>query len=330
MTIDESMVGSKARCSMIQYIPSKPTRYGFKVWVLADSITGYIIEFELYQGQEDGTTDDNESDNDSENDPHDDGKIVTQDGDPPTDVERLVLRLCQALPEERNFNVFADSLFCSVRVAKQLSRLGHNLCGTIKLNSVQLPPSLTQASCLLDPGESISTTHSKEDVAVFVKRSKKKFGIVSTLHSPAKDSIDGVRDEYNRKARGVDLANQRLACYQPQRQTLRWWHTLFDFMLNVSVCNAYVLFSSRSSPSLSELKFRLAVVSQIFQIFAPNKILATPINHHLPRRGAKSNTCRQCTKYKKHGRSIYYCPGCSTGAFNIHLHPKCFEAYHKK
>ena len=37
---------------MKQYIPLKPTMCGFKVWVRADSVTGYFCDFNVYVGRE--------------------------------------------------------------------------------------------------------------------------------------------------------------------------------------------------------------------------------------------------------------------------------------
>ena len=40
--IDEAMVPFKGRSSLKQYVPLKPVRRGFKIWVKADSNNGYI------------------------------------------------------------------------------------------------------------------------------------------------------------------------------------------------------------------------------------------------------------------------------------------------
>lgn len=48
MAIDESMIGTKARVSFLQYLPKKPV----KVWVLSDSKTGYIYNFKIYTGKD--------------------------------------------------------------------------------------------------------------------------------------------------------------------------------------------------------------------------------------------------------------------------------------
>lgn len=37
---------------MRQYIPSKPNPYGFKLWALADSDTGHLVDFNVYFGSD--------------------------------------------------------------------------------------------------------------------------------------------------------------------------------------------------------------------------------------------------------------------------------------
>lgn len=49
IAIDETMIGFKGRLSFIQYImPKKPTKWGMKAYVLADSHTGYMYNWYLY------------------------------------------------------------------------------------------------------------------------------------------------------------------------------------------------------------------------------------------------------------------------------------------
>ena len=37
---------------MKQYLPLKPTKRGFKVWVVAESTTGYFLDLQVYVGKE--------------------------------------------------------------------------------------------------------------------------------------------------------------------------------------------------------------------------------------------------------------------------------------
>ena len=50
VSVDETMIAFKARLSFIQYMPKKPTKWGMKAFVLADSCTGYMYNWHLYTG----------------------------------------------------------------------------------------------------------------------------------------------------------------------------------------------------------------------------------------------------------------------------------------
>lgn len=51
MIIDESFVLWRGNFSIRQYIPSKRHRYGLKLFVLCDCLTGYIKDMTLYMGK---------------------------------------------------------------------------------------------------------------------------------------------------------------------------------------------------------------------------------------------------------------------------------------
>ena len=51
VSIDEAMIAFKGRSSMKQYVPKKPVKRGFKVWVRADAVSGYVSELDVYTGK---------------------------------------------------------------------------------------------------------------------------------------------------------------------------------------------------------------------------------------------------------------------------------------
>lgn len=50
LSVDEGMIGFKGRLWFLQYMPKKPTKWGMKAFVLADSATGYTYNWKLYTG----------------------------------------------------------------------------------------------------------------------------------------------------------------------------------------------------------------------------------------------------------------------------------------
>lgn len=48
------MIAFTGRTTMKQYMPLKQIKYGFKVWVIACSVTGYMYSFDIYTGKSSG------------------------------------------------------------------------------------------------------------------------------------------------------------------------------------------------------------------------------------------------------------------------------------
>ena len=46
--MDEQLVTFDGRCPFKMYIPSKPVRYGIKIWILADAVTHYCLNADIY------------------------------------------------------------------------------------------------------------------------------------------------------------------------------------------------------------------------------------------------------------------------------------------
>lgn len=48
MSVDEGMIKYKGRLYFRQYMPKKPIKYGIKVWMAADSRTGYVCNYDIF------------------------------------------------------------------------------------------------------------------------------------------------------------------------------------------------------------------------------------------------------------------------------------------
>jgi len=52
LSVGEAMIGVRGRLYLRQYMPAKATKYGIKVWMVADSSSGYVLNFDVYLGKE--------------------------------------------------------------------------------------------------------------------------------------------------------------------------------------------------------------------------------------------------------------------------------------
>lgn len=122
VSVDESMIGFKGRITFKMYNKDKPTKWGIKVFVLSDSINGYICAIEPYLGK--STTE----------------RLVRPDlGSTSRIVLHLVDKLKQSLGDVQGLHVFTDRMYTNIQLAEALLDMEAHITGTIMLNRQGLP-----------------------------------------------------------------------------------------------------------------------------------------------------------------------------------------------
>lgn len=115
-TIDEKLEGFRGRCSFRQYIPSKPNKYGIKIFAMTDAKTFYTCNMEVYLGKQP------------------DGPFSQSNS--PKDV---VQWMCQPI-NGTSKNVTLDNWFTSMDLLNNLyNDFKLTLLGTIRKNKRELP-----------------------------------------------------------------------------------------------------------------------------------------------------------------------------------------------
>lgn len=115
--VDEQLIPFKGRCQFRQYMPSKPAKYGLKVWVTADVATSYAWKCQIYTGKAAG------------------GAVEVGQG------KRVVLEMTQDL---QGVTVTCDNFFTTYSLVQELLKRKVALVGTIRKNKPELPPKLLQ------------------------------------------------------------------------------------------------------------------------------------------------------------------------------------------
>ena len=110
--IDETMVKFDGRSCLKQYVPMKPVRRGFKVWVKADSLNGYMCDFAVYTGKE--------------------GVVEKDLGG------KVVKKLVEPLAGD-HYHIYFDNYFLSVKLFEDLLDDGLYACGTFRRDRQGIP-----------------------------------------------------------------------------------------------------------------------------------------------------------------------------------------------
>ncbi|XP_031335147.1 piggyBac transposable element-derived protein 4-like [Photinus pyralis] len=226
LTIDEQLVAFRGRCPFRQYIPSKPAKYGLKVFVLVDSSNMYTLNLEIYAGTQPG------------------GPFQLSNS--PSDVVKRLVSFIRGTYR----NITMDNWFSSFPLAVQLkNEFKLTMLGTVKKNKREIPAEFINTA--ERPALSSQFAfHNECTLVSFVPRKKKNVLVLSTSH--ADDSIDHETGkptmvvDYNHTKFGVDVVDQMCASYNVARNSRRWPLTIF-FDMNIAAINALVLFQMNNS-----------------------------------------------------------------------------------
>lgn len=218
-TVDEMLVGFRGRCPFRVYMPSKPNRYGIKIWVLADSETCYFYNAQIYLGKEGNLPE------------------IGQ-------ANRVVMDLCHPIYQSGR-NITTDNFFTSVPLAANLLDKRLTLMGTLRSNKPEIP-SLFQGSSQREVYSSIFAFTEKLTMCSYVPKKRKSVILLSSLHHDASISDGEERKpililDYNAKKGAVDTIDMTTSTYSCNRQTRKYPTKLFTNMLNVACWNSFVI-----------------------------------------------------------------------------------------
>ncbi|KAG5866483.1 hypothetical protein JTB14_027542 [Gonioctena quinquepunctata] len=198
LSIDESMVGFKGRSSLKQYMPMKPTKRGFKIWVMACAKSDYMLSFKISEGK---------------------GSEYIKG----TLGERTVLTLNNYL--NKGYCLFFDNFLSTFPLLNKLIEKDTFACGTFRCNRKYHPRELLadEKSMKLGDSDFAMSVDSDLSVSKWCDRGKKSVVIISSFHDPSvskevlRTNRIGVREdvkcphsiaEYNAFMGGVDLFDQ--------------------------------------------------------------------------------------------------------------------------
>ncbi|XP_053323867.1 piggyBac transposable element-derived protein 4-like [Spea bombifrons] len=328
VAIDESLVLFKGRLNFKQYIPSKRSRYGVKLYKLCESGTGYTVSFRIYEGK------------DSYLDPPGCPQSVGTSGKIVWDLLSPYLN--------KGYHLWVDNFYTSPDLFHFLFLQQTPACGTVRPTCKGFP------KILMYPKQKRGSTSALRSQELLALRytDRKDVYILSTIHNEkvVPVSVRGEGDtqglkpqcitDYNKNMGGVDLSDQCLQPYLVLRKTKTWYKKVAIYLTQVAMYNTYVLYKKCATGKIYNfLELQLKILRDIlFEQANPNvqdeNVLRLTGRHFpstIPTTGAKQKPqkrCRVCYKKGIRKDSRYHCPSCpSLPGLCIN---ECFMIYHTK
>ncbi|XP_063041039.1 piggyBac transposable element-derived protein 4-like [Engraulis encrasicolus] len=243
LSLDEMTIAFKGRSTLKLYNPNKPDKYGYKVFVLSEAKSGYVLEWSMYTG------------------PNADAHEIG--------ASHLIVRKLMAPHTGKGHEVYMDSYYTSPAIATELASRDTGLCGTVSSQRRGMPKALRPAVLPLRKG----------DDPVFMQKGKmlacawhdtKRLTMLSTVHDNTctrkrirtKHSATGYRDisrpvcvdQYNSFMGGVDTADQRMKTYLFPHRSRKWYNRIFNAIMSICMVNAHILYSQCTATPQKTMK----------------------------------------------------------------------------
>lgn len=220
ITIDEQLFPFRGKTKFTQYIPSKPAKYGIKIWWACDAKTKYPLQGKLYTGRQEG---EEREINQGEN-------VMLQLSKPYANTGRTIV---------------ADNFFTSLEGVKRLAKLGLAFVGTIRSNKKCIPLEFRKHPKRPVLSSDFGFHENLVSICSYVPKKNKCVNLLSTVHYTDKCEGQAKKPEailfYNKNKSGVDCMDQMVSHFTTKRATKRWTFAFFCNMLDVMALAAYTI-----------------------------------------------------------------------------------------
>ena len=329
-SIDEGMVKFKGRSAIKQYMPNKPIRRGFKIWMRADAESGYVCQFDVYKGKDGKKTEKGLGGN-------------------------VVMKLTQHIHGHYH-HIFIDNYFNSIDLLVDLLKNKTYACGTIRKDRVGFPSTFKTIAKkgLANRGDSKSVQHSNLIVTIWqdtkvvtmastncqpnatgnVKRKTKTGGIVTV---PCPKSII----TYNQNMGGVDFNDQLRGYYSIRLKSRKFYKYLFWSVFDIGLTNMFIVCKKFTELGYNNAKsFRTALAKELIGDYNSRKRRGRKCSqpptkqfcqYHFPIKDEKKgHRCQYCLDQKRTRQTSWKCEDCDIYLCHTGKEDDCFRKFHLK
>ena len=136
---------------------------------------------------------------------------------------------------------------------------------------------------------------------------------------------------YNKQMGGVDLADKKIACYKRQTKSLKWYHKVIWYMLDIAVLNSCILYNKAHNTNVKLRDFRESLSTALINGRSYRKAMCPApqdnvkrFNRDLTHAPKKMDTSSTCKVHIQRVDTIFICSVCE-----VRMCPDpCFGRYH--
>uniref|UniRef100_A0A8C5HKK6 PiggyBac transposable element-derived protein domain-containing protein n=1 Tax=Gouania willdenowi TaxID=441366 RepID=A0A8C5HKK6_GOUWI len=241
ITIDEQLFPTKTRCCFLQYIATKPDKFGLKFWVACDLKSKYICNVLPCLGKDPSRPS---------------GERLS---------ESVVMRLMEPFMNKGR-TVTTKNFFTSLSLAQQLLSQKTTILGTVNKIRKEIPLSTRQTNRIQFTTQVFSTAGAT--LTVYAPKRKKTVYVLSSMHSMVETEDTTKRKpntfiQYNTTKCGVDVMDQMVREYSVRAGTRRWPVAVFYNMIDMAALNAYVLYQTCTGRQERRIDFLLELATEL-------------------------------------------------------------------
>jgi hypothetical protein len=255
ITVDEQLVGYRGRAPGRTYLPSKPSKYGVKIFWASEAKTGFALSAKIYSGKPK------------------DQEIERELG------KKVVLQLTEPFFNSGR-NIVTDNYFTSHSLAVELIKKNLTLLGTIRKHRKEIPTYLRNTRHLDQFTSRFVFDHENAITMVtYIPRKYRSVVLLSSSHFSAEidDSQDRSKPmmilDYNKCKGGVDTLDENIEEFTCRRKTTRWPLLLYFNILDVATFNAFLLMRANGY-SKSRAEFIRNLTLQLATALINERVLA--------------------------------------------------------
>ena len=243
--VDEMLLEFHGRVRFRQYIPTKPGKFGIKIYWSVDAENSYPLQCLVYIGEK---------------------SLSLEEKEESSSISEATVRKIVRPYLGQGRCVTGDNYFTSLNLCHFLMKEKTTYVGTIRNNRREIPP---VAKCT-DGRQRGDTRHffcDNTSLCSFWDKGKKPVLLLSSMHSRNLSNLTMSKSDvvlfYNSTKAGVDNLDKMVRSFRSQRKCYRWPYGVFFTLADCAIIATLVMFRELKDANSTHYNFKRQLAYQL-------------------------------------------------------------------